>query len=80
MLLPFLTWIDLWYKRTFFEILIDLFLLLFDHLLDLMLLPYVHTLEKGGVTVGQIACAMFDDRLEGALDVYFVLAALVLLE
>lgn len=79
MLLPFLGRVDLGHKRALLEILINLLLLLLYHLFNLMLLPDVNPLKEGGIAVGKVAFVMFYDRLEGALDVDLVLAALVLL-
>ena len=80
MLLPFLGRVDLGDKRAFFEIFINFLLFLLYHFLDLMLLPDVHSLEEGGIAASEVALVMFYERLESALDVDLVLAALVLLQ
>lgn len=80
MFLPLLGRVDLGHKRAFFEILIDLLLLLLYHFFDFMLLPDVNPFKEGGIAVGEVAFVMLYDGLEGALDVDFVLAALMLLQ
>ena len=77
---PFPARVDLGHKGAFFEVLINLLLLFLYHLLDLVLLPDVDAFKEGGMAVGEVAFAVPNDGLEGALDVDLILAALVLLQ